>query len=453
MAQPLPPHKMMRWLLFPSALIFFLLFFSDVNRSRDYIPKFAPFSESSHGTSHSAKAIQDVWVDGVDSAIKVGMEYTNAVHSRCFTNETNGRAEREEECKGIFARLKVLTGIRANDINEFANLTKLNVRDSSQSALQRAAGFLSLTNVLFVIGALIVVSAAVPAFAVILGIFGPLLWEIVSRILILLKPFYEPLSYLISFFIIQQAWHYHDSMTNLIAFFGGLIAVGAFVYSTLLHASTGSNNYRAFSTVLGSYTFIIFSIIALQYNSSFLGFIAICGLFAALGFSVIPFGLGVSIGFRDEDVMETCAVTSFFFIVVSIVISNFFPPDWKAWLYPFKFGIFTMGATVYFLATLIISSNFYKRQFYMMRQLMFLFPLFAFFSIGMILNMPALVNTSGAFLFLYGLEKLAELFSRSKDWAWVWMFVGGSILLYSAFFLRTHPDIVVSIFSAYEVID
>jgi|JI10StandDraft_1071094.scaffolds.fasta_scaffold99363_2 hypothetical protein len=307
-----------------------------------------------------------------------------------------------EECLKLHEELKRITRIQGVT---FQDLDRLKLYDSSQTVLQRAASYVTLANIVFIVGFCFAAIAIIPLF---MKFIIPL-FPYFATIAIALMPFYEIIVYSSAAVIISQSQFYEASIAWLVAFSGCIVALVGFAVSTLLHVESDGGREEEFIVIFGSYMFSVFAIVTLihQTTSSFLGFFACVGGVSALGFTVIPIGLGYLIGFRSRYGCQRFAITSLLIMIATIIVLVFFPRWWPI-LAPFKFGIFSLCGSGYFLATLIICSRHYSDDDdleFWAAQLMFLIPLICLFTVGITHNIQALSNAAGIFFVLYCIEK------------------------------------------------
>lgn len=432
-----------RWLSYPVLFVFLLSLFGATNPK--WVPNVAVFSSSSHSASNKAVTEGIITVDGVYSAFSLGKLYALAEHRyNCVSNPlTPG-------CRRLRRELSDMTGLPNVT---FDDLNRLKFYDSSQSGLQRVASYVTLTNIIFLVGICLAAIAVIPLFMKFLPLFAVLF--------ILLKPFYEIIVYGTALVVITQAQFYDVSISWLVSFTGCILAIVGFAVSTVLHVDSRGGREEDFCVILGTYLMFVFGIVALIHpvTSSFIGFFACVGLVTALGFTVIPIGLGYIIGFQSRDATQRFAVTSFLILNISIAFNIFSPPQYRFILAPFKFGLFTLCGTGYFIATLIMCSRYYYSSCYyrdnntefFAAQFMYLVPLVAFFSAGIVGNIPALSNAAGVFFVLYFIEKYIEFARYMQSAGWLFIFMGGCQMVFIAFYLRTHTEVLMSLVNVVQL--
>ena len=480
--------SIVRWLIFPMLLVAATFLFStNVAFFKSNVPNIAPFSNinrhakirptnptnssfsvnATHATYNTTynRATVFLQVDSVVKAFQIGRLYQE-YQQKCYKGGDKGGdngAISHQQCEDIELQVSNVTKISRSKARQFLwSQSDFGNIQLYESYLKKAAGFITLTNSAMVVGAILIVIPIAPILSIAIGAFVPLIEKIyphIVKILVALVPFYESIAYIVSFTISTQSIFYDGSVSHYVAFLGALLSLASFFVSTVLHAPSEGGREKEFASLVGGYVVLTFSPLAIVYQSTLLGFFATCGLYTALGFSIIPYGLCTAIGFDSKNSLERCASTSILFILCSTLLPHLnVPTEIRSLFEPFRFGIFALGGSVYFLATLIIASKYYDnardvrdyRQFsstYWTRQIYFLVPLFAFFSVGNIYAIPALVNTAGTFFFIYFMEKYTEIMWETKNVVfWILTFVGGVILWFSALYLKTHPDLISLVF-------
>jgi len=140
--------------------------------------------------------------------------------------------------------------------------------------------------------------------------------------------------------------------------------------------------------------------------------------------------------------MPRTMVASVFFIITLTVVKVLDIP--AKYLAPFTTGLMTMGCVSYFLACLIISSQFYSRSKYFKKQLLMIGSLTISLLLGSVFGIAPLFNTACTFAVLYCMEKCVEMGTRKPVFFW-FLFLGGSAVLYMiSLFLHNHPGFIIS---------
>ena len=163
---------------------------------------------------------------------------------------------------------------------------------------------------------------------------------------------------------------------------------------------------------------------------------------------MIFFGLGVAVGWNNDEDMERSATTAgailmtYYVLKLNSGIHDFY-------LAPFKSSICVMGANYMFLAMLIMSSKYHKRgQRYFNMNMLMLVLMFQALAMGTIYSMEGLRNTTLIYLLLWGIEKYYELYFNMTQNAWGFMFSMSALVYYLALEINKHPEFVVSLFKS-----
>lgn len=225
------------------------------------------------------------------------------------------------------------------------------------------------------------------------------------------------------------------------AFLGCLGLIGGFTLSLKLHAPKDA---KGGPTVLSALCLVAFTVVALLYKSSLIGFMSVAALESLLGFSVLVLPLCIGIGFRDEDAMARGTVASFVLLAAGVAIGLVakYSPGHEVLPYvmPFQSGLLWLGTFVYFTGMLIISSRWYatKGNFWPLQILTILSGIGAVY-LGQVLDVGILSGIGGTFFVIYLLEKYVEVTWKRVHFAWG--LVGGALLLGgAAFFANQHPQ-------------
>ena len=258
------------------------------------------------------------------------------------------------------------------------------------------------------------------------------------------KNYLEPAIFLQSLFVFRQATFYGVGSSYLVAFFACTIGVVGFIYSSVKHLEQNGHDTEKFCLVCGVFGTVLFGNAAVVNGSSFLGFITVACFFSALGFTIIPFAVGICLGFDSDGAVGRCSATSLVMLLLAVVGKH--EAMYIRQLKPFELGTYVFGTFVLFLA-LLVQCFTWKEKHYWGHQARFLIALLAFYSIGSIYNVPAVINVVTIFGFIYALIKYGELISMCSPLLFhLLLFLGGAFLCSSGFYLHTHPEIVMKLF-------
>jgi len=234
----------------------------------------------------------------------------------------------------------------------------------------------------------------------------------------------------------------HSDAASIVCLAGGLAFVPAWVYSTKLHTPVG-DNVDAYMCVSGCMLCGVLVPLSLIHQSPLIGFFAVLSLYAALGFVFAAFGLGFVIGFDGSDSTRRCLVAS---IVLVLLFSSFRVSGVEPlYIQPFAVGVMSLGNVMYFLALLILSSEWHSsKETYMIYQVAMIASITATLLLGCVFSMPAMTNTALTFLVLYILEKELEF-----DWHGFYVvvaFLNFAALFCLALFMHNHAGDIVTLF-------
>lgn len=220
---------------------------------------------------------------------------------------------------------------------------------------------------------------------------------------------------------------------------GCLGLLGCFYFSKVLHRFQ-PEGWMAWIFVL------VWGGAALFYHNSTLGFFTVAAALTGLGFfaGMVP-GV-VHLGFRNSSVIPRTTFAAGGMLVAHVALHC--SGEEPALLTPFRAGMGFLGAFVYLLGLLILSSKHYARQGwsveqrrlrYVAMQALTIVSSVAAIYFGSVFQVETLLGISGTFLYLFLLEKYYELPWRGIGWAWALLGTGG--LLYGfALFAQAHPE-------------
>jgi len=178
--------------------------------------------------------------------------------------------------------------------------------------------------------------------------------------------------------------------------------------------------------------------VAWFYGSETIGFFAVSAALAGLGFAagMVP-GL-VEIGFRGRDAVPRATVAAGVLLAAHVALhcSGVSP----AWLAPFRAGMGFLGAFVYLLGLLILSSRRYSQYGgkpsnlwtrYASMQAVTAVSGLATIYFGSVHGVDNLLGLGGTFFCLFLLEKYYDLPWRGIGWAWSLLGAGGLLYLFA----------------------
>ena len=259
----------MRWLLFPTIYLIVVVWtvHYTTTTGTSLFPNIAPFAGLSTRQKMDKNPLTNtIYIKGVKQAFRAGIIYMHLIQQCCqkTTNVTR--------CDKLWYELaSELDSSNKNYQLYVCNVkkNKLQFYDSSQTSIQRAAGFLNLANCLFVGASVIMISASFPVIRLIViplvQTFGP----IIVKLFEVLMPFYEPLVYVFSFSMITQSMFYHSTVGSYVAFLGGLFGISGLIYSSALHAPRTGQHEEYFVCLVGGYAQYCLVLLRLRLDQHF----------------------------------------------------------------------------------------------------------------------------------------------------------------------------------------
>lgn len=185
---------------------------------------------------------------------------------------------------------------------------------------------------------------------------------------------------------------------------------------------------------------------AFFYHDKVLGFLAVTAVLWSVGFHAGMIPGVVFLGFRDKIVIPRATVAAGALLAVHVGLHCFGRSP--AWLEPFRGGLGFLGAFVYLLGLLIMSSRHYacrgwpsesRRMRYTIIQVVTIGSGIAAIYLGSVYRVESLLGVGGTFFYLYLLEKYFELPWRGIGWAWALLGAGGLLYVF-ALFAQAHPE-------------
>lgn len=295
------------------------------------------------------------------------------------------------------------------------------------TGLQRVAGFVTWMNILRVFA---IVGAVSCAAFLLFKWFGWLL----ELFLEIPKEIYETLGFVVSVALIVSTGHF-DETNRLWPLLGGSLLFGAMLLITNELHHWMMKHDRLFGIL-----FIVWSVVALYYQDSTVGFIAAGAFMGMVGFSAAVIPCGYVIGFQDKDSLAR-ATTAGFIMLIGFVLMKVFG---ITTLHVFEKGALWFGAFVGYLGILIASSVWYegRRASYIVMQLVTVVLGMAAIAIGSVFAIQPLLGIGGTFFVLYLIEKPFEIPNKSTTgFAAIGLGVSAALGL-GVWWAQNHMDLV-----------
>lgn len=296
------------------------------------------------------------------------------------------------------------------------------------TALQRFAGLVTFVNVLWVLGIVI----GVLSFAFLFGRF-------VVELLTLLKDvpmaFYEVVFLGASIGVTLWGRSLSPGVAPYVGLTGCLLFGAAMMFTAKAHKSLNLGG-----ALLSASMCVAWSIAALMYGSSMIGFIAVAALMSAFGFSILVSPLCYCIGFEDEAAVGK-ATAAAFAVLIAYVVVRMLGAD-PSILRVFETGALFLGSFVGYLGLLIASSRWYrsKNRGYALFQVVTIVLGLAALLVGSMFQISELQRIGGTFFVLYLVEKLFEIPVESKTgYAFIGLTASGAVFAF-CMYVKSHPD-------------
>lgn len=293
---------------------------------------------------------------------------------------------------------------------------------------QKAIGFISLMGILKV-GAIGLGAAC----------FCYLFWDIVKEFVkIFLKVpvwVYEVLAYALSGGLIIAGLFVSRINELWFALPGFLVCPLALCLTAMLH-NIKPNSKRFFAALLA-----VWAPVAMLYDNTVLGFLAVSALMGLVGFSVWITPLCYAFGFEDEDALGKATATGFWILAVFIVLRMLgIHPDFISVFEP---GAFWLGSFVGFLGLLIASAKWYSAKFpYGLMNVLMILAGIAGLVTGTMWDIAPLMGISGTFFVLWAIEKPFEIpCQHLRSYAYIGLLVSIAVG-FGVYFAQNHMDVI-----------
>jgi hypothetical protein len=271
--------------------------------------------------------------------------------------------------------------------------------------------------------------------------------------------------YMFTFQLVYEGYRMDQSenlgkMTVIFGLFGTVLAI---LYSTFLHALKLRSPPEKNMIVNMIMVWVIFSMvpIAICIKSVFLGYMVFIAVFTLLGFRMVFFGLGIGLGWDDDETMERSATTTFSILTTYIILR--LTGLEQSYLYPFRSAICVLGGNILFLALLIMSSKYYqwrwyssynsttderRRMKYVGINLLTLVIYGAGIGLGAVYSLDGIKNSGITYLVIWLIEKYQELYFLKIKSFWFFLFSVSAFTCWGAFKISRNPEFVVKMFKA-----
>jgi len=317
-------------------------------------------------------------------------------------------------------------------------------------AMARVRSLFNLANFLWMIGILGVAVSIGPAA---IALFGPairalLAWAHTGALLAhyVARPLYPALALYACTALVAAAHLQPAPAGSRLALGGVVLATLALALFMALHAPDPPPPNTDPVLILNTFLVLCLVPLAHAHGSQLLGFFAAAALFGALGFSVIPMGLGWAVGWANEDTMLNTAAASGCLLALAAAART--TPQGTRLLAPFQLGVSVFGTLCLLLAGLIRTSRWYPTKpgaalGYVGANVGYAALLLAMVAWGALGGSMSVYSTAATFTALYLSDKAVE-WCVFTGLGWVAVLLVSVGLCGGAWFIHTHPTWLVS---------
>lgn len=293
---------------------------------------------------------------------------------------------------------------------------------------QQSEGVVTFFHVIIVLACI----GAVVFFAYLFRSAVKKLYELLKQIP---KAVYEVLFHAISLGTLLGGYFgVEGALRPYMGFIGCLLFVASLSYTAKIHKLDASKLW--FPGTL----FAVFTASTVVFHSPLTGFMAVCALLWAVGFTAETSPLCYAFGFKNDSDLGKATSTAFTILIAFVVmqiagVSNGVLGD-------FKFGALFMGSFVGYLGLLIASSRWYteRKSSYAVLQVITVVAGVAALFVGSVFEIGELQKIGGTFFIIFFFEKLIELLSTRKPLYAFWGLCLCALAAVVSFWGMSHPD-------------
>jgi hypothetical protein len=215
---------------------------------------------------------------------------------------------------------------------------------------------------------------------------------------------------------------------------GSIALFGAMVATVIDMKAASTTNFNLLLAVM-------WGAIAIFYDSSFVGFLSVGALMAAVGFSAAVIPMGYVFGFKDDSSVQRGIGAGVFAITAYILMrSTGFA---HAYVDVFQSGALWLGGCVSGIGFLIVSSTYYDNK----NTVFATFASIAFMVVGILagslLGIREVTTVYTAFLILLAASKIVEVDTKSFIGLGVKLMLAGGVVGGAWYWFETHHEIAV----------
>jgi hypothetical protein len=286
------------------------------------------------------------------------------------------------------------------------------------TTLQRWAGYLDWTNFLYALGIVMV------TIGVIFFTHGFIKWAW-DTVWFFIRGFVDVIAFAVSIgLVVYGSWVPEEY--RLTPVMSGSILFAASIMLMVWLRKIETESPTGFFALLT----IVWGAIAIYYNMSEIGFLAVAALMGVLGFSVAVNPLCYSFGFKDEKSVDAGTAAALM-ILATYVIAKIFYPNMPQAMAVFAPGTFWLGSLVGYIGLLILSNKWFVEAMdgnYAWMQIVTISFCIAGIALGMTFGINPLAGIAGTIGVLYFAAKLIEIPTEDS------MLFGMKLILIGGFF-------------------
>lgn len=351
----------------------------------------------------------------------------------------------EEAAEILNLKKKTILWKDMERIQAFLLHTHVNGEETHDSVYHRVMGTLTFINFVWV---LTIVGISSSIGFVFQRIFRSI-YFFFQILVIQFRFIIEVLIYIVLLFITTDGIRFNDPITGLfVSLLGASLTFPLLFLTCYLHSFNFSPRMRSFCKLIMLWISLIFTPLAIFYQSNLVGFLSTAGLYILLSFLISnsPLDLVFEKDARDSKLIKSSfgsTIILILFASVRILKINVY------FLTPFTAGVMIIGAIILFISLLFISSKFYSHSPFrlIVRQIPLIFAILVAILFGNVFGIISLSNTAYTFVVIFFLQKVVEIniwYKGSNIWCLI--FLVSLMLYFVALFLRENPSWIVDLF-------
>lgn len=300
------------------------------------------------------------------------------------------------------------------------------------TALQRWAGYLEWTNILYALGIVI------PTIGIIIFTHGFIKWAW-DTIWSVIRNIADVLAFAVSLGLVAYGSWVPEEYRLTPVLSGSILFAASIVLMVWLR-KIKTKEPTGFFAILT----VVWGAIAIYYNMSEIGFLAMAALMGVLGFSVAVSPLCYSFGFKDEKSVDAGTAAALM-ILATYVIAQIFYPNMPQAMAVFTTGAFWLGSLVGYIGLLILSNKWFvemKEGNYAWMQVVTIALCLSGVAIGVTFGINALAGVAGTISVFYFASKLIEIpADDSMTFGLKLVLIGG--FFYGAWFIANSNEALI----------